>query len=414
MQVLLTIPMSDHKPTTHQRLIQSAIRLFLAQGVTETTTRQIAELAAVNEVTLFRNFGNKNGLLLAVIEDPELWKWLGTALAARSQPVQTSEQALRNYAQDYLQALAQTPEFVRSMIGEAGKFPPELRRAMTVAMTQINRYTTQYLATVLSSAQPSAPIVSLLNELLLGYAILEFSRESPEADRELFLTHLVNLFSPALEQPQKLASQSIEPTVLASTVDDLPAPLVHPLLQQAKKAGIQDHAIAYTMFAAGLSLAETVSLRRSHLIATTELSVLQVRDRQVPLNQWVVGQRYGSRSRNPLTQWLRTRKDDQSAMFLGETGQPLLPIELRLRWQTWTEELVTPTGEPPTIEQAPQTWCVDLLTKGVSLEDLSILSGKSLAQLRPYLRRVREKVALEQALRLDQKPANRGANPNPE
>jgi len=37
--------------------------LFAAQGMTETTTREIAELAEVNEVTLFRHFGNKHNLL---------------------------------------------------------------------------------------------------------------------------------------------------------------------------------------------------------------------------------------------------------------------------------------------------------------------------------------------------------------
>ena len=407
--------MPDRKNTTRQRLIQTAIRLFLAQGVTETTTRQIAELAAVNEVTLFRNFGSKNGLLLSVLEDPELWRWLGTALAARSRSGHSS-QVLRNYAQDYLQALAQTPEFIRSMIGEAGNFPPELRQALNLALTQVNRYTTEYLATVLPATARPAPaaIVSLLNELLLGYAILEFSRESPEADRERFLTHLVELFAPVLEPPPdidrpQLAESSAESAAVMQTVDDLPASLVQALLQRAKKAGTQDYAIAYVLFAAGLNVEQTISLRRSHLIAVADPSVLQVAERQVPLNQWIMGQRYGSRSRNPLTQWLKTRKDDQSALFLGELGQPLLPIELRLRWQTWVEGLVTPSGNSPAIEQAQQTWCVDMLTKGVSLADLSILSGKSLAELQPYVRRVREKSALEQALRLDQKPANRAA-----
>jgi AcrR family transcriptional regulator len=410
--------MSDRKLTTRQRLIQSAIQLFLAQGVTETTTRQIAELAAVNEVTLFRNFSNKNGLLLAVIEDPEWGAWLSNALAARSQPVQTSDQALRNYAQDYLQTLAKSPEFVRSLIGEAGKFPPELRQALSTALAQVNRYTTQYLATVLPAPDRQIPtaIVSLLNQLLLGYAILEVSREASDSDWEAFLNHLVTLFSPVLEHPKSAAVSTglTKPTERSTdpveAVNDLPASLVEALLQQAKKAGTQDYAIAYVLFATGLTIAETISLRRSHLLASPDLLALQVGSRQVPMSQWIMGQRYGSRSRNPLTQWLKTRKDDQTAMFLGEASEPLLAIELRLRWQAWSAGLVTPSGEPPAIEQAPQTWCVDMLTKGVSLEDLSILSGKSTAQLQPYARRVREKFALEQALRLDQKPMNRSTN----
>ncbi|HEY9882666.1 MAG TPA: helix-turn-helix domain-containing protein, partial [Thermosynechococcaceae cyanobacterium] len=61
--------MPAQRNPTRQRLIHAALELFAVQGVTDTTTRQIAELAEVNEVTLFRHFGNKHGLLLAVIED---------------------------------------------------------------------------------------------------------------------------------------------------------------------------------------------------------------------------------------------------------------------------------------------------------------------------------------------------------
>jgi len=44
-----------------------------------------------------------------------------------------------------------------------------------------------------------------------------------------------------------------------------------------------------------------------------------------------------------------------------------------------------------------------MLFKGMKLEDLSVLSGLSMAELEPYARRARHKAALEQALRLDMK-----------
>jgi hypothetical protein len=40
----------------------------------------------------------------------------------------------------------------------------------------------------------------------------------------------------------------------------------------------------------------------------------------------------------------------------------------------------------------------------MSLENLSILTGCDRTQLQPYAKRAREKAALEQATRLDQKP----------
>ena len=49
------------RPPTRDRLIQAALSLFVSQGIAETTTKEIAEQAEVNEVTLFRHFGNKYG-----------------------------------------------------------------------------------------------------------------------------------------------------------------------------------------------------------------------------------------------------------------------------------------------------------------------------------------------------------------
>ena len=45
--------------------------------------------------------------------------------------------------------------------------------------------------------------------------------------------------------------------------------------------------------------------------------------RQVPVNQWIMGTRYGSYTNNPLTKWLKSRKDNQPAMFIHESGSPM-------------------------------------------------------------------------------------------
>jgi hypothetical protein len=65
--------------------------------------------------------------------------------------------------------------------------------------------------------------------------------------------------------------------------------------------------------------------------------------------------------------------------------------------------MLTPEGQPLRIEQARHTWCVEMLVKGITLEDLSILSGWDTEQLQPFARRAREKAALERALQLNRK-----------
>jgi hypothetical protein len=122
--------------------------------------------------------------------------------------------------------------------------------------------------------------------------------------------------------------------------------------------------------------------------------------RQVPVNQWIMGKRYGA-ERNPLTQWLKTRKDEMAAVFINDNQQPLAESELLAMWQNLTEDLITPEGKPPTIDRARQTWCVEMLVKGMNLENLSILSGMTIEQLQPYARRAKEKTAIEQANQLD-------------
>jgi AcrR family transcriptional regulator len=53
---------------TRQRILTSALEVFLEKGYAAATTRLIASHAGVNEVTLFRHFGNKPNLLVAIID----------------------------------------------------------------------------------------------------------------------------------------------------------------------------------------------------------------------------------------------------------------------------------------------------------------------------------------------------------
>ncbi|MGE7090368.1 TetR/AcrR family transcriptional regulator [Lysinibacillus sp. NPDC048646] len=52
---------------TAERIIDAALQLISEKGYTAATTKAIAELAGVNEVTIFRHFGNKQGILKALV-----------------------------------------------------------------------------------------------------------------------------------------------------------------------------------------------------------------------------------------------------------------------------------------------------------------------------------------------------------
>lgn len=398
--------------STRDRLIQAALALFTAQGVANTTTRSIAELAEVNEVTLFRHFGNKHGLLLAVLEDASAFQSLGKSLLSRASLTDNLSQALKVYASDCLAALDRVPELVRSVVGESDQFPAENRRALGQGLTEANRYVAQYLAMMIDRGQfalslPPEQLASLLNGMILGYAVIDLTSSEFHGlwnTRTEFLDALVQLFlHGAVSTTEGTAALTLRPQT--QTVADLPAALVHEILQQAKKMGQQDYALAYVLFAAGLTAQDIVQLERSQSVSDAHQHVLQIEARQVPVNQWILGKRYGSYTANPLTRWLRSRKDAQTALFLSAEGQPLTLADLNGRWQTWVEGRLTPSQQPPRIEQAQQTWCIDMLLRGVSLENLSILTGLDLLQLQPYAQRAKERTAIAQATRLDQKPS---------
>lgn len=419
--------MSRPPSSTRQRLINAALELFTSQGVTETTTRQIAELAQVNEVTLFRQFGNKQGLLLAVIEDSAVFTHLSETLRAQVQNTSRLDQALKNYVGDRLQALEKIPEVLRSVVGEAGRYTLENRRALGRGVTLANLEVARYLATVIDREKlhpriPVEKIASLLNEMLFGYLVIELTSEFHELweDREDFLESLVELFLHGVVSRNDL-SDSSQPlsTLKHQRVADLPASLVHSILQQAKKQGLRDYAFAYILFATGITLSEVVALERSSYGADTLtnqisdeyqnlLQITQGAMRQIPVNQWIMGKRYGSYARNPLTQWLKSRKEDQLALFVNDAGEPMSESEFRTAWQGFTSGLLTPKDQPLLVEQARQTWCVEMLMRGIDLEDLSILSGWDSNQLQPYARRAREKAAIERALKLDARGVSKG------
>jgi len=424
--------MTAQLPPSRQRLINAALELFASQGVTETTTRQIAEVAGVNEVTLFRQFGNKHGLLLAVMEEATVLSSLAQAWAQQANPVSSLEQALKDYADSRLEALEAIPELVRSLVGEAGQYPTANRQALGHQISQANRFVAQYLEMVIRQGQlqtrlPAEKIASLLNSLLLGYAVLDLTSEFHQLwrDRHDFLDSLIELFlhgAVAEGFPVLETRQSLKPAGPTDGVGYLPASVVHALLQQAKKLGGQVYALMYVLFAAGLTPGEIVILDRVHHHSEAcappgggrHQHLLQIPEgaiRQVPINQWILGKRYGSYTNNPLTQWLKSRKDQETALFINEQGQRISESDLQRYWQTCTQGLVAPTGEPPTLEQARQTWCVEMLVKGVKPEALSLLSGLTLAELEPYMQRANEKLALEQARLLDQKPGKAATAP---
>ena len=101
------------------KILDAARRIYSQYGWRGATTRRIAEAAGVNEVTLFRQFGNKEALLGAVMADSAEHNSLPPFPLAPENP----EQELTLWAVAHHRRLCEMREMIRQMMGQLAERP---------------------------------------------------------------------------------------------------------------------------------------------------------------------------------------------------------------------------------------------------------------------------------------------------
>lgn len=106
---------------TAQRIIDAALQLISEKGYTAATTKAIADLAQVNEVTIFRHFGNKQGLLKTIVSkfsyNPILQKTM------REEVTWDLETDLNHFSMQYFEYMMSIKDFVMIGFKESMQFP---------------------------------------------------------------------------------------------------------------------------------------------------------------------------------------------------------------------------------------------------------------------------------------------------
>jgi AcrR family transcriptional regulator len=102
---------------TRQKILDAAIRVFSRDGVSGATTREIARVAGVNEVTLFRYFRNKNELLhQMVLQSCKRYEQVFADASLDS--VEDLRRTIRIYAETYAKKVHENEDLVRTFMGE--------------------------------------------------------------------------------------------------------------------------------------------------------------------------------------------------------------------------------------------------------------------------------------------------------
>ncbi len=181
--------------STRERVIVAALALFSDKGFSQTTTREIAICASVNEVTLFRHFESKEGLLKAVLESTTPKLLLESDLAAQwTGDIQCD---LKAVAKTLLAECRRQNSFYRFLIYESGQ-RPEIQKMLRESLLFRRKRLGALLAHAagpIKSRQVSpellvsiliAPVVMRnLEQILLGEAL--------SANDDLFLEQYTNL-----------------------------------------------------------------------------------------------------------------------------------------------------------------------------------------------------------------------------
>ncbi|MEO7361078.1 MAG: helix-turn-helix domain-containing protein [Gemmatimonadaceae bacterium] len=109
------------------KILEAARRLYSQFGWRGATTRRIAEAAGVNEVTLFRQFGNKEALLGAVMADSAINNALPPFPLVPVHP----ERELTSWAVAHHVRLCEMREMIRQMMGQLAERPEVAQCAAT-------------------------------------------------------------------------------------------------------------------------------------------------------------------------------------------------------------------------------------------------------------------------------------------
>jgi AcrR family transcriptional regulator len=168
---------------TQERILRGAARVFAEQGYARATTKALAAAAGVNEVTLFRRFGSKQGLFAAITE-----RYAGPAISADLEMHLTGDyyQDLVAVGSQLLGMLLERKEVMRMMLCEAAHFP-EVREVMAQNPRQIRLMLARYFERQIERGlvQPALPEVmaQAFMGMFFSYAIgLAMLGEVPEPE----------------------------------------------------------------------------------------------------------------------------------------------------------------------------------------------------------------------------------------
>lgn len=137
--------------STRDRVLDAALVVCARRGLHGSTTREIADEAQVNEVTLFRHFGSKAKLLVALVQ-----RSVSAQIKALvdADPLENDLRAdLGRFAARFDRLLTEQEPLIRALIGECRQHPKEARQVISDAARPLRDRLSEYLAEAQTSGK---------------------------------------------------------------------------------------------------------------------------------------------------------------------------------------------------------------------------------------------------------------------
>jgi len=173
---------------TRESILEAAYRCFSEKGYLGATTREIAGMAGVSEVTLFRHFRSKRELFEEVLKNFSVLPDIEKIRAESSLPPQ---EKLKKVAIQILNSLKEKKNFIKILLSEVSSYPEEVSKIYEGFITRLDAL----IAEILSSDRETA---RLFHSSLFGYFLSEeifLKKEIREKEIERVVEKLVRLYA---------------------------------------------------------------------------------------------------------------------------------------------------------------------------------------------------------------------------
>jgi len=109
----MSLPKARNKNSTEERIVEAAVQLFSRQGFSGSSTHEIARLAGVSEVTVFRHFPRKRDLFWEATESRLRRLRISKELRCRLESDENPRTALPGIVSLLVETVQHQPEMMR-------------------------------------------------------------------------------------------------------------------------------------------------------------------------------------------------------------------------------------------------------------------------------------------------------------